>query len=284
MGQIFVDIMRLRKRLKRSCLALGAAVLGVAPLLFFPSVSGAAFEEGLETSCVECHLKAEVEYLVDPVKLWSKSVHAEVGNTCDGCHGGNPNITGDEAMADEHNFVGVPEKEDVVEFCGKCHQELSSYFTKSAHSKTEAQNCVGCHGSHMIQRISLDIINPSKCTKCHEFGKPLELRNILQSIHALYADAKDKAQNITGFPTDRVKAELDKAWKQLREVRILSHTFDLELIAKEAGKVEEKLKGSDSEIHRLLEMVRERKLLGYGLICVFSIIAVSIYLINRELD
>ena len=94
-------------------------------------------------SCIDCHSKLENKRLSAPVSLWSKSVHAEVGNTCDGCHGGDSDDHTENSMSAAKNFIAVPQEDDIVKLCGKCNQGLSDNFMTSAHGATGQPTCSG---------------------------------------------------------------------------------------------------------------------------------------------
>lgn len=248
---------------------------------FVPEVSSQTSEAVLTNSCIHCHRSLEEERLRKPVSLWSSSVHAEVGNTCEGCHGGDPGNPGKESMSKENNFQGVPEEDQVTEFCGKCHQQISELFMTSEHWKTGAQNCVKCHGSHTIQRVSVDIITPEKCTECHDYEKPDRLKHILQSLHGQFHDSENKLKLISGFPTESFKSDLDDIRKKLRQVRMITHTFKTPIIFSEAIKVNKELGETSSEINRILGLMEMRKILGYFTVSIFSLLAVITYFYNR---
>lgn len=241
----------------------------------------AAFQEPLKNSCITCHRDLADERLSRPVTLWASSVHAEVGNTCDGCHGGDPNDPTEKSMSDGKRFYLGPKEEEVTGFCGKCHQELSEYFKQSAHWATGTQNCIQCHGTHTVQRISIEIIDPEKCGTCHDYESADKLKTVLLGLHDRFGASKEKIQHIQGLPIHPLENELDKVWSQLRQVRMVSHTFDMTRIEKKADEVQALMATMETEIIRLEGMERERKFLGWGLIALFSALSIATYLYNR---
>ena len=128
-------------------------------------------------SCIDCHSNLENKRLSAPVSLWSKSVHAEVDNTCYGCHGGDSDDHTENSMSAAKNFIAVPQEDDIVKFCGKYNQGLSENFMASAHGATGQPTCIGCYRSHTIHRISLDIINEKNFTECHDYDPAGKLWN-----------------------------------------------------------------------------------------------------------
>jgi hypothetical protein len=241
----------------------------------------AAFQEPLKNSCITCHKDLPDERLSGPVKLWSGSVHAKVGNTCDGCHGGDPNDSTEKSMSDSKRFYLGPKEEEVTGFCGKCHQELSEYFKQSAHWATGTQNCIQCHGTHSIQRISIKIIDEEKCGACHDYESADKLKTVLLSLHDRFGASKEKIHRIQGLPTQPLQDELGNVWNQLRQVRMVSHTFDMIRIEKKAEEVRALMTTMETEIARLEDTGQERKLLGWGLIALFTALSIATYLYNR---
>ncbi|MCH8208596.1 MAG: hypothetical protein IIA62_06040 [Nitrospinae bacterium] len=255
--------------------------IGFAVVCLSPVAAAAAFQEPLKNSCVACHRDLPVERLSRPVTLWASSVHAEVGNTCDGCHGGDPDNPTKNSMSAKNNFYAAPKEEDIINFCGKCHRELADNFQTSEHAITETQNCIGCHGSHAIRRISIEIINPEKCGACHDYESADKLKTVLLHLHDRFEDSKEKILQIRGLPTQPLEDELGKVWKQLRQVRMVSHTFDMTRIEKRAEEVQTLMQTMESEIARLEDIGLERKFLGLGLIGLFVALAITTWLYNR---
>lgn len=242
----------------------------------------AAFDQAATNSCIGCHAKLSVKRLSQPVDLWGASVHAEVGNTCDGCHGGDPDDPTANAMSAKNNFYAAPEEDEIVNFCGKCHQELAENFKTSMHALTQTQNCIGCHGSHTIRRISMEIINEEKCGQCHDYEQPGKLKTILQALHGQFQNSREKVKLISGFPINKINEDIERNWRRLRQVRMISHTFDIQKVETQAGKVSKTLNQTDAEIDRLAAMSKNRKLWGYGAVLIFSLLALVTWQYNRR--
>ena len=88
----------------------------VVMTLLFPL--GAAVAQGSATACVTCHSDADLfdEEGLRIAKDFAEDVHAEVGLSCQDCHGGNPDPTLADDMDSsmdpgfaEHPYVGAPE-------------------------------------------------------------------------------------------------------------------------------------------------------------------------------
>ncbi len=165
-----------------------------------------------EDQCIACH--QELEML--PEDFENYDVHLRSGLSCAGCHGGDPS-SDDEyiAMSPENGFVGVPSREDIPKFCGKCHSnpefmrdfhpglatdQVSQYFT-SVHGKKflsgdkKVAICINCHTTHGIlasndPRSSVYPLNvPQTCRKCHSNSVYMKAYPIPSNQYELYAES-----------------------------------------------------------------------------------------------
>lgn len=184
-------------------------------------------------------------------------------------------------MAGDKRFYPGPKEEEVTGFCGKCHQELSENFKQSAHWATGALSCIHCHGAHAIQRSSLEIIDPEKCGACHDYESADKLKAVLLGLHDRFGASREKIKNIQGLPTQPLEKELGKVWNRLRQVRMVSHTFDMTRIEKKTEEVQALMTTMESEIARLDKMEHDRKLLGMGLVALFLALAIATFMLNR---
>lgn len=188
-------------------------------LLFILAVSNTVFAAEAKDSCMECHKELSDE-LSGPVKGLIGDVHAKRGLSCVNCHGGD--ATSDDmavAMSVERGFVGRPKRNEIPQFCAKCHSDptymrqfnpnlptdqLAKYNT-SQHGLLNAQGdgkvavCISCHGVHGIRahkdpKSSVFVSNiPATCGKCHadkEYMKgydipTTQLEEYKQSVHGI---------------------------------------------------------------------------------------------------
>jgi hypothetical protein len=153
------------------------------------------------TSCVSCHSNAD---LFDAkqrkiVESFRADVHAEVGLSCQDCHGGNPDpkLAEDPGAMDakfaNHPYRGAPARQDIPRLCGSCHSDpvymkrfrpdlrvdQEREYASSRHGQllakgdTKVATCADCHGVHGILRIG-DPRSPvfpkhvaETCRTCH---------------------------------------------------------------------------------------------------------------------
>ncbi len=135
-------------------------------------VSGQSANE--DVSCFHCHSRQ--------VNDFQKSIHFNKNISCTDCHGGDININGSTISIDvmDTNFSGIPTKNNINEFCLKCHVEATRLYKESIHweklvnGRKEAASCIDCHGSHSIlssknpESATYTDNVPQMCADCHE--------------------------------------------------------------------------------------------------------------------
>jgi len=165
-----------------------------------------------EDGCIKCH--EEIELM--PEEFSYNDIHMQKGLSCSGCHGGNPHTDIEEdAMSKRNNFIGIPTKREIPNFCGKCHSnidimrkfqpriqtdQVAQYYTSRHGEKLlkEDQNvaeCVSCHSSHNVLKISdprspvypLNI--PSTCNHCHGDPEIMNNYNLSTDQYTKYAQS-----------------------------------------------------------------------------------------------
>ncbi len=174
--------------------------LTMAVLLLF--LSEISLNAANSNSCVECHTTLEKK-LSEPVRLWSKSVHKEIGVACHDCHGGNPEIKDESSMDPKFGFTGKISPKSIPSLCAKCHSNVQmmrqfnirtdqfAEYKVSLHGKRlfedgdeRVATCVSCHGTHDIRRKSDPASSvfhtnvPETCARCHsnpEYMKPYNI-------------------------------------------------------------------------------------------------------------
>lgn len=147
--------------------------------------------------CVVCHIEEDMM----PEHFLEEDVHMQAELSCAGCHGGDPESDDEDvAMSEAAGFIGVPDKADIPDFCGRCHSriefmrtfrpriqtdQVTQYYT-SLHGQRlregdpKVANCTSCHTSHAIlppndTRSSVHPFNvPETCQQCH--GDPDYMR------------------------------------------------------------------------------------------------------------
>ena len=169
---------------------LGASVSARAQQ---PGASAPPTEPEQKVTCIVCHSNLGGQLAV-PTKPFPTDVHAEKGLTCASCHGGDPTSMDPKvAMSPANGFRGKPTREEVPEFCGRCHSDTAymhrysptvqtdqvrQYYT-SRHGELlregnrQVATCINCHSVHDIKLVSdptspvYPTNIPETCGKCH---------------------------------------------------------------------------------------------------------------------
>ena len=167
---------------------------------------GWAAEPASESSCVACH--SDIWHDVQG------SVHGKNGISCQHCHGGDPKQPDkDLAKKPETGYVGIPNKKQTVETCGKCHSDVAfmnfygtrtdqlAQYKTSMHGKkllidgdARVAACTDCHGYHDVVAVTdpnspvYPLNLPKTCNRCHGNQK-------LMADHQLPSDIFEKYKN-----------------------------------------------------------------------------------------
>jgi nitrate/TMAO reductase-like tetraheme cytochrome c subunit len=245
-----------------------------------------AGEQVEENLCISCHasdkMKPEFRETVD---AWKVSWHAQNNISCENCHGGDPKDA-EFAMSPQRGFVGVPQYKDVPEFCGKCHIGILSHFLESGHGKAlkasrKAPNCVTCHGSHNIQKASIDIINEQQCTKCHSYERAKIMKVALFLIEKRIAQLE---QNLQDLKQEGIYSDADEKslFSTQAEFRTLFHTVDVNLVRSRTDEFTSKLDQIDKDIQATNRDLRFRKNFSAFLMLSFSGMGIIIFLLSTK--
>ncbi len=275
-------------------------LLSLLILFILPSSTGADWKEQFEKEflsrpwagaqvqkdvCIECHssemMKPESR---DIPRKWEASWHYQNGISCHNCHGGDPKDA-ENAMSPQRGFVGTPKYTQVPEFCGKCHVGILRNFLESGHGKAlkssgKGPNCVTCHGSHNIQKASINIINEQLCTRCHSYERVKTMKQAL-------------------FVTENKMNEIDKSLKELKaegvfteeeekslfstqaQFRTLFHTEDVSLVKKQTDEFINRLDQIDVLIRKTFAELGFRKNFSAFLMMIFVGMAIGFWFISK---
>ncbi len=258
--------------------------------------AGNQMEENL---CISCHssdkMKPEFREITE---AWQASWHAQNNISCENCHGGDPRDAA-LAMSPQRGFLGSPKYKDVPEFCGKCHIAILENFRDSGHGKAQASGgispgcataikagkkaptCTTCHGSHNIQKASIDIINEQLCTQCHSYERAKIMKQALFLTESRIGQLEKKLQELRqeGILSDTDEKSL---FSTQAEFRALFHTVDVNLVKNRTDEFTAKLDQIDKNIQTTYQQMRFRKNFSAFLMLSFSCMGVVIFLISRK--
>ncbi len=266
-----------------------------------PSVSHAGYREDFEKGfltkpwageqieenlCVSCHASDKMKAEYQPiVEAWQGSWHAQNHISCEHCHGGDPKDAS-LSMSPQRGFVGVPAAQAVPEFCGKCHIGILSHYLESGHGKAlkashKAPNCVTCHGSHNIQKASINIINEQLCTRCHSYERAKIMKQALFLTEKRIGELGEGLQELKrqGFYAD---ADEKALFSTQAEFRTLFHTVDVNLVKEKTGEVSAGLDRIDNSIHAAFRELAFRRNFSAFLFLMFAGTGICIFLLSRK--
>lgn len=217
----------------------------------------------------------------EPVALWEKSIHHQMGNGCEGCHGGDPNDSAD-AMNPERGFVGAPKPEQVPDFCGKCHGGVVENYKKSRHYpaflKGSGPNCVTCHQSHNVQRASFDLIQEDLCGACHSFENGQKIKRAFVSAEMAFQEMKEELSHLDrrGMPVKKLE---EKLFLERNSLHQMTHTLDVEEIQNKTRSALTNLEAMKQETTFLKKKIYRRWWMGSvvgGFLVVFIFLLVRL--------
>ena len=238
-----------------------------------------------ENACIDCHsaesMKPAFREIPDE---WRKSWHAQNNIFCQDCHGGDPKDPS-VSMTHQRGFVGAPTGNQIPEFCGKCHIGILKNYLDSGHGKAlkasgKGPHCVVCHGSHNIQRASIEIINEQRCSKCHSYERAKIMKQALFLVEKKAADIEDglRALRRAGlYPAEQERA----LFNTQAEFRTLFHTVDVSLVNERTDEFTKKFGAIEKVIQETVAELRWRKNFSAFLLLLFAGLAALIYLIHR---
>lgn len=236
-------------------------------------------------SCLQCHDSEMVGPDLRKIpREWRTSLHYRNNVACNNCHGGDPQDAA-LAMSPERGFVGKPKYADVPRFCGKCHLGIMKNYLESGHGKAlmtsgKGPNCVVCHGSHNIQKASIDIINEERCSKCHSYDRARTMKAALALPEKKIGEIETSLKRLkeAGIYTE----EYDKTIFGIQaEFRTLFHIVNVSLIKEKTDEFEKKLRGIDESIQKTFKEIEFRKRFSAFLMSVFICLGIALFLLAR---
>jgi len=157
--------------------------------------------------CVVCHRENDNM----PEHFLDADIHMKTGLSCAGCHGGDPTSDDqDRAMSPKAGFRGVPAKEQIPAFCGRCHSDIAFMrkYQPGIETDQEAQYATSVHG----QKLRAHDKKVADCTSCHTAHSVLPASDTRSTVHPLNVPAtcgrchgdKDYMAGY-GIPTDQLE-------------------------------------------------------------------------------
>ncbi len=233
-----------------------------------------------ETVCIKCHGSLPGP-LGEPVKLWTGSVHAANGISCNSCHGGDPTDMA-MAMSPARGFLGKPSETEIPGFCGRCHVGVEEDYLKSAHGRALGRGgpqCVTCHSNHHVVAASPELINQRDCSRCHTYGRAEEIKSAVVATDGMIVGLEQRVDDLhrIGIDTTVMKGELFSLRNRFHRI---FHTVNVEKVRSQTAGFQAELAKISAQAAAIESELKTRKVRGGIAVALFAcggILALLIY-------
>lgn len=250
-------------------------------LLLLTSSGSAEPDQG--SSCISCH-EGQQERLSQPVRLWRQSIHAANGVPCAGCHGGDPDVQDMGAMSPQNGFLGAPKPERIPDFCGRCHPGVKQDYLVSAHGRALGRGgpqCVTCHSSHSVERASLQLINPTSCTRCHGFERAAEIRGALSETDGRINALEQQLRHFHRMGID--VGDLRSALFESRNTfHRLFHSVDVNKVRASTGMIQSRLENIGIKAESIDRVLSRRKQAGAVVVGLLLLVTILFFYLRHS--
>jgi len=215
-----------------------------------------------DTVCIQCHGSQTGRGLA-PVKPWQGSIHAANGISCNHCHGGDPTDSSN-AMSPQRGFLGAPKELAIPDVCGRCHIGIKADYLRSAHGRALGKGgptCVTCHGSHEVQKVSIELINEKNCSRCHSYDRARIIRGAMQQTEATLVALSQRLEEFKGRGVDTAGLE-KRLFAQRNSYHSLFHEVNPAKITAESAKIAAELNLIKGSLDKIDAEHHQRKVIG----------------------
>jgi nitrate/TMAO reductase-like tetraheme cytochrome c subunit len=272
-------------------------------LLFLANLSAAGYRETFErefmlspwaiakgetSACIQCHTSDNMgPEMHEITRQWKESWHALNNISCHDCHGGAPEDAS-MSMMHQRGFKGSPKDTDIPEFCGTCHIAILDSYLKSGHGKTfcdtaEGPSCTTCHGSHNIQKASMDIINEQLCSQCHTYERAKEMKQALFIVENKLINIEEDLERLkmVGINVDDQEKTF---FRTHSEFRALFHSIDVDAVRAKSSDYTQRLEIIESEIDESFNQLAYRRNFSAYLFLLFIGLSIAAFLLSKSYE
>lgn len=242
--------------------------------------------KGETSACIQCHTSENMgPEMHNIVRQWKDSWHAKNNISCHDCHGGAPEDAS-MSMMHQRGFIGSPKSSEIPEFCGTCHIAILDNYLKSGHGKmfcdsAEGPSCVNCHGSHDIERASMEIINEQLCSECHTYDRAKEMKQALFIVEDKLSGVEKNLDRlkILGF---NMEDQEKSFFRTHAEFRALFHSIDVDAVREKSSDYKKQLEVIESSIEGSFNKLAFRGNFSAFLFLLFLALGIVVFLLSKS--
>jgi nitrate/TMAO reductase-like tetraheme cytochrome c subunit len=240
----------------------------------------------VESACVECHTSRKMKLeLRDIPRQWRESFHFRHDVSCDSCHGGDKKDAS-MSMSHERGFIGVPTDAQVPDFCGKCHVGVLENYMRGGHGRAlresgKGPTCVTCHGSHGIQKASIDIIDEERCSQCHSYERAKFIKQALFVVENKMGPIEEDLEDLRAAGVD-IDEESKAFFRIHAEFRSLFHAIEVNVIKNRSSDFSGRLDLVEEKLREYYAELGSRKRFTSFLFLVFVGMSVAVHMLIKD--
>jgi len=139
---------------------------------------------------------------------------------------------------------------------------------------------VTCHGSHNIQKASINIINEQRCTQCHSYERAKQMKQALFLVENQLVSMENDLVRLKA--SGALPEEMGKSFFNTQaEFRTLFHAIDVDLIKDRTDEFTDRLAEIEVKKRGIFEELEFRKKLTSTLMILFLGMGVVLILLSR---
>ncbi len=254
------------------------------------------FATNIPGTCATCHTDAALmeRHGLPVTQHWdySQSVHGQAllfrgdraAPHCASCHG-----------AHEAARPGVIAIGNV---CAQCHGLTRDLFAKSphkaAHEALGLPECEVCHGNHLIQRPTDEMLGTGPqalCATCHEAGSPgfATAQRMREAIERLKAELTRAETTVTraaqlGMDVGEAQFEVHEAQAKLTQARTYVHSFSAQTLTPIADEGLRHAQQAGAQGYEAIKAFQFRRQGLWATLLIITLLAVGLWLKIRDLE
>jgi len=228
--------------------------------------------------CYSCHTSVVLDKKdFIPVILERKSIHYKKDVHCSDCHKTTDRLIQKGGQSYRERIFSVCpfykkniwDRNRKNETCGNCHKKEYEDLLSGVHKNK--LDCVFCHSNHGIERATLDIIRPDRCSSCHRYPDIAPVKDefrksetVLMASESQLSRIKDDLPELYEKYTMKVSSARDLMKTQRHKLSRLDITSNSNYILLLSGHIRK-------EIASEQEKMRVKRIITIGIIIIIML-------------